>query len=661
MESTQQIPTILIVDDQPANLQILLSFLQKEGFRILVADSGERALQHLTRQQPDLILLDVMMPGLDGFEVCRRIKSDPEHADIPILFLTALTDIEDKIQGFLSGGADYITKPFQQLEVLARINTHLTVHRQQQEIKRKNLKLEALLAEQELSRRELEKEKELLAVTLRSIGDGVIATDLEGKVFLFNRVAEQLTGWSKDEATGRTLSEVFCIINEKTRKPCENPVQRVLETGHIIGLANHTLLIARDGTERSIADSAAPIRDRESRIIGTVLVFRDVTLENKITAELTRSKRLESIGVLAGGIAHDFNNLLTGILGNLSLAKLQLQDDEPLRDLLEMATNAAERANRLTKQLLTFAKGGAPVKENASIYEIIRESCDFVLSGTNVNCRIDRATELWNAEVDRGQISQVIQNLALNARQAMPEGGDLHIECVNYRHTPSTDNHLPLAEGDYIKIRFQDEGVGIPAKVVDKIFEPYFTTKQQGSGLGLAVTHSIIRKHGGHIECERTGPQGTVFAIYLPAAAGSSTEEKDSPDGSIGQGRILLMDDEEVIRDVAEKMLTYLGYDLVLTCEGKETIACYRRAMETGDPFRAVILDLTIPGGMGGAETAKQLLEIDPDAVLLVSSGYSNDPIMAEYRKHGFLGVLHKPYLLENMQKTLSRVLGDRA
>jgi len=297
-ERRDEHPTILVVDDEVANLQVLLTFLEEEGFRILVANSGERALNQLQYCRPDAILLDVMMPGLDGFATCRRIKADPRFKDIPVLFMTALTDTEDKVEGFAAGGVDYITKPFQREEVLARLRTHLRLARQQRELARERERFAQMVAWQEETNRELEREKEMLKVTLRSIGDGVIATDVTGRVILLNRIAERLTGWSEAEAVGRPLQEVFHIINERTREVCENPVTKVLQSGRIVGLANHTVLIAKDGTERSIADSAAPIRGREGQIFGTVLVFRDVTLENRLAEELAVMRPLKA-GLLA--------------------------------------------------------------------------------------------------------------------------------------------------------------------------------------------------------------------------------------------------------------------------------------------------------------------------------------------------------------------------
>ncbi|MGM0680959.1 MAG: PAS domain-containing sensor histidine kinase [Thermodesulfobacteriota bacterium] len=329
-------------------------------------------------------------------------------------------------------------------------------------------------------------EKERLAVTLRSIGDGVITTDTEGKVTMINKVAEDLTGWPQHEAEGRPLIEVFRIINELTRAVCDNPVEKVLSSGRIVGLANHTALISRDGTQRTIADSGSPIRDHQSRIIGVVLVFRDVTRQLQMEKEITKVKKLESIGVLAGGIAHDFNNILTGILGNLNLALFDGNMEKGTRKLLTEAEKASVRAKALTAQLLTFSQGGEPIKETASFEEVIRDSVEFILHGDRVAAKFDIPEDLWLVDIDKGQMSQVVQNLVLNASHAMPEGGLIEITGENI-HTIS-DEHIFLASDQkYIKITITDYGIGIPESFVEKIFDPYFSTKQEGSGLGLPI------------------------------------------------------------------------------------------------------------------------------------------------------------------------------
>lgn len=513
------------------------------------------------------------------------------------------------------------------------------------------------ITERKRAEEALEAEKERLAVTLRSIGDGVITTDMGGRIILMNRVAEQLTGWSQKESRGLPLAEIFTIVDESTRKRCESPFDRVLASGGVIELPANAVLIARDGTERIIADSGAPIRDRESRIIGVVLVFRDITEKKRMEEEILRTQKLESIGVLAGGIAHDFNNLLTAILGYISLAKILLPPEHEVSDQLTEAENASLRARDLTQQLLTFSKGGAPVRKTASAGELIRDTTRFALSGSNVRCEFAIAENLRPVEIDVGQISRVIHNLVINADQAMATGGTIRIACDEVML--AAGEVQPLPEGTYLRIVVDDRGAGIPADHLPRIFDPYFTTKEKGKGLGLATAHSIIRSHDGQITVDSEPGVGTTFAVYLPVSPVQlPAREKEGDNVQTGRGRVLIMDDEEMVRGVAGRLLNHFGYEVTFARDGVEAIDLYARAGESGCPFDVVLMDLTIPGGMGGREAIVRLRELNPDVKAIASSGYSNDPIMADFRAYGFSGVLSKPYRSAEMAKVLAEVLG---
>ncbi len=465
-----------------------------------------------------------------------------------------------------------------------------------------------------------------------------------------------MTGWSQDEAIGKPFAEVFNIINEKTRLRCESPVDKVLAKGTIIGIDNHTVLISRHGKERIIADSGAPIRDQESRIVGAVLVFRDITDKLKMEEELFKAQKLESIGILAGGIAHDFNNLLTAILGNISLAKILTSKEDKIHQKLTEAEKASLRARDLTQQLLTFSRGGAPVKKVTSIAGIIRDSAAFTLSGSKVTCQFNIPDDLWPAEVDEGQISQVINNLIINANQAMPDGGIITVTCKNIY--VGNKESLPLPGGRYVLITITDQGTGIREDDIPRIFDPYFTTKKSGKGLGLATVYSIVKNHDGHITVDTATGTGTTFTIYLPAAESGVVEfmVHETITAAV-KGKILVMDDEEVIREIAGEILEFLGYEVEFAGDGNEAVDLYKKARESGHPFIAVIMDLTIPGGMGGKETIQILREIDENITAIASSGYSNDPIMAEYKTYGFSGVITKPYMVSELEKILNEVL----
>jgi len=506
---------------------------------------------------------------------------------------------------------------------------------------------------------ELAAERERLAVILRSIADSVVATDSEGQIVLMNRVAESLTGWQQAVAVGRSFPEIFEILDEDTRQAKQNPVTRVLQSGSAIDLDLHTVLIARDGSERLISTSTAPIRHDEGKTIGVVLVSRDVAAHSKTEEDLLKSEKLESLGALAGGIAHDFNNILTTIVGYLSLAKGKIEPNSDLfEDVLEVEA-AADRATDLTHQLLAFAKAGAPVKQVASMVDLLRDSATFTTRGSHVACEFDIDEVLWAAEVDRGQISQVIQNLVINADQAMPDGGRLYLRAHNRDLLES--HGLPLPAGRYLHIVVSDNGEGVSDEHLQRIFDPYFTTNSEGSGLGLATAYAIVKNHGGHVTVASRVGEGTTFEIYLPATTVPAWEEVDDDLGLIpGEGRVLVVDDEEPIRRLAGEMLLRLGYVADFAAEGREAIEKYRSALEEGEEFDIVIMDLTIPGGMGGREALGHLLDIDAGTCAIVSSGYSDDPVMADFANHGFVDVVAKPYDIVVLSHVLDRVMTGR-
>ncbi len=514
------------------------------------------------------------------------------------------------------------------------------------------------ITERKKSSEELMAERERLSVTLRSIGDAVITTDITGRITLMNKMAESITCWSQKEASGLALEEVFRVIDRKSGEPGENPATKVLQSGLVEHIANDTILIDKTNKEKSISDSAAPIRDKESKIIGVVIVFRDVTENNRMEEELLKVKKLESVGILAGGIAHDFNNILAAIVGNLNLALMDNSIEEKTRKLLIGAEKASLRAKNLTLQLLTFSKGGEPVKETSSVAEIITDSADFVLHGSNVICHYNFPQYLWLVDIDKGQMSQVIQNIIINSRHAMPKGGTIDVQCENVV-SAKVGSSLQNFPQNGIKITISDTGVGIPSNVIDRVFDPYFSTRQKGSGLGLAISNSIIRKHNGRILVQSLPGKGTTFTIYLPASTHQEEPEKQlkNQKKNLPSSRIMVMDDEELVRDVAEAMLLQLGHKTILVEDGAEALRTYQAQMDNDEPVNAVIMDLTIPGGVGGKDAVQNILAIDPTARVIVSSGYSNDPIMANYQEYGFVAAVVKPYQVNELEKILEKAL----
>ncbi|AFM27468.1 hybrid sensor histidine kinase/response regulator [Desulfomonile tiedjei] len=383
---------------------------------------------------------------------------------------------------------------------------------------------------------------------------------------------------------------------------------------------------------------------------------KDISEKKRNEEEIIKAQKIDSLGILAGGIAHDFNNLLTGILGNITLAQKLIDPDHTSHKRLDYAAKASVRAQDLTRQLLTFSRGGAPIKKPTCVPELLQESVGFALRGSNVDCEFYLPLDVWSVEVDEGQINQVVNNIVINAVQAMPDGGTMQVRAMNT--VVSDGQGLPLKSGKYVKISIVDEGTGIPEEHIDKIFDPYFTTKKRGSGLGLATCYSVIKKHDGYINVKSEVGAGTTFDLYLPVSGRvSETNSEDEKSVKNTKGKILIMDDEELIRDLAIQILMVAGYEVVPAKDGTEAIAIFENALRSGQPFAAVIMDLTIPGGMGGKETIRRLLRIDPQVKAIVSSGYSNDPVMAEFAFYGFKGVLEKPYNAEELSKALNAVL----
>ena len=587
------------------------------------ARSGREALDLAQTYRPDLVLMDIALEGdWDGVDTARALR---DKLGIAVLYLTAHGERDTLERARATLPAGYLLKPFSERELAVAVEMALL--RQQ---------LEASLSA----------ERERLNVTLRSIGDGVIATDNAARVVLVNSVAEVLTGWKQEDAVGRPLSEVFHIVNERTREPCENPVERVLQADRALTLASHTALIARDGTERVISDSGAPILNAAGKITGAVLVFRDVTQQLKLEREIQKAQRLESVGVLAGGVAHDFNNLLTVISANVSFALRKLESDQmEIVPFLDDVLQASAQAASLTRQLLTFARGGPPVRKPTSLGELVRVTTDFALRGGKSRGTYAIADDLSPVNIDAGQISQVLTNLIINADEATPGGGVIEVRCIN--RTLTADDSLACAPGQYVEISVTDHGVGIAPEVVGRLFEPYFSTKQRGSGLGLATAYSIVKSHDGALLVHSRVGEGATFRLLLPVAApqerpAAVTSERELP--APGKPRVLVMDDDAALRASTSLILTHLGHEVEAAADGAQAVAAFARAKQLGKPFDVVLLALDVRTGIDALETLTRLRAIDPSVRAIATSGQTPDPVLAAPQTYGFAAALPKPY-----------------
>ena len=417
----------------------------------------------------------------------------------------------------------------------------------------------------------------------------------------------------------------------------------------------------RNGSTIWISENARAVRDNRKSLLYYEGFVTDITARRRLEAEMTRASKLEAVGILAGGIAHDFNNILTVVLGNMALAEMDTAPGHSIRQMLANAKSATLRARDLTLQLLTFAKGGDPVRTAIELPELLRESVAFALHGAKARSEFHIAEDLWPANADKGQVGQVVQNLVINAVQAMPDGGVVTITAANAVQLASNGDRSPLRPGRHVFIAVSDTGVGVASDHLVKIFDPYFTTKKQGSGLGLATVYSIIRKHQGHIEVESTLGKGTTFRLWLPAASENPVvqvvEEAARP---VLHTRVLFMDDEAPIRDMAMMFMQRIGAQCEVAADGAEAVRKYREALDAGKAFNVVVMDLTVPGGMGGREALEKIRQIDPQVRAIVSSGYSQDPILSDHSAHGFRGILPKPYTLDQLIRALQEVLADR-
>ncbi len=516
-----------------------------------------------------------------------------------------------------------------------------------------NLNLVSDITERKQAVEALRQSKETLQRIMDSSSAVISAKDLEGKYIFINALYEKLFHVSNSEILGKTDYDIFPRIVADAFRDVD---LQTIKAGMPIEAEE---AVPQDDGMHYYISLKFPLYDSNKKPYAVCGMSTDITERKKLGEQSMKSQKLESIGTLAGGIAHDFNNLLQGVFGYISLAKITANNKEKSAAALEQAEKALHQTVNLTTQLLTFSKGGKPFKKKIDLGPIIENSANFMLSGSRSDLRLNIAADLWQVEADEGQIGQVVQNIVLNADQAMPVGGTVRVTAANMAKGDAS-LRPGLAKGDYIVIAIHDTGVGIPEQYLSKIFDPYFTTKEKGSGLGLATSYTIVKNHGGIIDVMIKYGEGTTFMIYLPAIVGQvrlESEEKKQELSPSGKARVLVMDDEEVIRNLSSELLGVLGHEVEVAKHGEEVLEKYRGAIGAGRPFDIVILDITIRGGMGGVETVQQLLKMDSNVKAVVSSGYSDDMTIANYMSQGFKACLKKPYDVVALRKVLSKMV----
>ena len=628
---------ILVVEDDRIVAKDIQNSLRNLGFDVCASvPSGEEALEGAKEQKPDLVLMDIMLKGeMNGTETAGQIHS---RFNIPVVYLTAYADEEILEKAKVAEPFGYIIKPFEERELNTAIEMALYKHKME---------------------RKLKESEEWLATTLNSIGDAVIATDTKSCVTFMNPVAESLTGWQQEEANGKPLQDVFNIINEETREGVENPVEKVLRKGMVVGLANHTLLIARDGTEIFIDNSGAPIRDEKEEITGVVLVFRDITERREAERalreseeKLARSRKMEAMGLLAGGVAHDLNNILSGIVSYPELLLLDLPEDSPLRNPIKTIQESGMRAADVVEDLLTIARGVATGKEALNLNTLVLEylgSAEYrKLEKTHSfsGCRTELDPDLLNMSGSPIHMKKILMNLVNNASEAIEGSGMVTISTENRYLDEPLKGYEDVRIGEYILLTVGDDGSGISPEDLERIFEPFYTKKmmgRSGTGLGLAVVWNSMQDHNGYIDV-KSGEKGTVFELYFPVTREKMAAEKEEVplDDYLGHGeKILVVDDEENQREIASGILTRLGYMAETVSSGEEAIEYVKE-----NSVDLIVLDMVMPKGINGRETYEEIIKTRTGQKAIIASGYTKTKEVKIAQDLGAGKYIKKPYTL---------------
>lgn len=668
---------VLLVEDNPGDTLYIQELLDEFGtrlFSVSCCTTLAETLGVLQRTSPDVVLLDLNLPDSSGLDTLDEILA--RRAELPIVVLTGLSDNELGQQAIHRGAQDYLVKNEIEAPLLIRSISYGVERKQAEEnlralnaeledrVRERTADLARTVEEREEEIRErrraegaLAAEKEHLRVVLESIGDAVVEVCAEGTIRFANQKARRLFACEgAAETETRSLADLLEPLFDGPAALASTLIEGAHRHGGPWDYPDDLECCDHAGNHRVLRATSAPVYSDFHGMHGFVIALRDITHEREREREMQRADKLESLGLLAGGISHDFNNILTVICGNVSLAHNRCNSPEDVQELLAEVATACEQAKGLTHQLLTFAKGGEPVKKTTNVGTLVRQSARFASRGAAAKCECRFPDDLWLANIDPGQIGQVVSNLVINAVQAMPEGGEIDITANNV--TVGAEDDAPLQAGRYVVLQVRDTGVGIAPRHLPRVFEPYYTTKQTGSGLGLASVYSIVRKHGGHVTVHSELGQGTTFRVYLPASDTDLTGREEGTQAHVeGRGRVLFMDDEPAIRNLAATLFRRLGYTLTLAEDGEEAVRRFREAEDAGEPFDLVIVDLTVPGGKGGLQAIKEIHKTRPDAKAIVSSGYSEDAIMADHKRYGFQAALAKPWTSRELSRAVAQTL----
>ena len=665
-------PVVLTVDDDPNNLAVVRDCLVECNYTVLVAEDGESAIQRADYAAPDLILLDVMMPGIDGYETCRRLKSMESTKEIPVIFMTALAETGQKVKGLEVGAVDYITKPFQREELLARIAVHLHNRELTRKLQEAKELLETRVEERtselaqtistlhdEIIERKLaEEERVRLATAIEQAAEAIFMSDAQWLFTYVNPAFERISGgYTRDEVLGQDTA----ILRSNLHKP--EYYEQIRESiSHGNEWSGRLSTRKKDGSVFEAETTVSSVRDSKGNVINYVFILRDVTHELKLERELRQSQKMEAIGTLASGIAHDFNNILTAIIGYTEMAQRKTSDNDALARDLERVQIAGVRAKELVRQILTFSRQSEQERKPVQLASLIDEVMKLLRSTLPATVEINQeiSTTLSGDKVlaDPTQLHQVLMNLGTNAAHAMREsGGVLSVSLSDFNADASLIAiHPDLTPGPCLRLTVSDTGHGMEAAVRERIFDPYFTTKKagEGTGMGLAVVQGIIKSYGGAISVYSVPGQGTSFHIFLPKIREELTQAARADESAWGgTERILFIDDEQVLAELGQELLEALGYNVTAKTSSLEALKCFRSGP---DAFDLVITDMTMPQ-MTGRELVRELLAIRPGIPIIMCSGFAEFINANEAREAGISEFLMKPYVTNKMAQTIRRAL----